>query len=143
MILSEEKMQEVMASVPHDANLYEYARAIEAAVRAEAKQEPVAWRFVQQGYTHYTDERRDWYDAVGIEEVTPLYAAPQSCCFGDDDPDRLADKIYRAMIAAAPELLALAERVARLNRDAGEIGAGMLASLVDEARAVVAAAKGE
>ena len=32
------------------------------------------------------------------------------------------------------ELQALAERVARLNRDAGEIGAGMLASLVDEAR---------
>lgn len=35
MSLSEEKMQEVMASVPSDANLYEYARAIEAAVREE------------------------------------------------------------------------------------------------------------
>ena len=34
-----------------------------------------------------------------------------------------------------PALLeALARRVARLNRDAGEIGAGMLASLVDDAR---------
>ena len=38
------------------------------------------------------------------------------------------------LIAKAPELHALAMRIARLNRDAGEIGAGMLASLVDEAR---------
>lgn len=32
------------------------------------------------------------------------------------------------------ELVHLAERVARLNPDAGEIGAGMLASLVADAR---------
>lgn len=38
------------------------------------------------------------------------------------------------LIAAAPELLKLAQRVAALNRDAGQIGAGMLATLVDEAR---------
>ena len=38
------------------------------------------------------------------------------------------------LIAKAPDLLKLAQRIAALNRDAGEIGAGMLASLVDEAR---------
>jgi hypothetical protein len=47
------------------------------------------------------------------------------------------------LFAAAPELLNLAERVARLNRDAGEIGAGMLAYLIDEARAAIAKATGE
>ncbi|HWI02378.1 MAG TPA: hypothetical protein VNT52_00870 [Acidimicrobiales bacterium] len=40
-------------------------------------------------------------------------------------------------IAAAAERLA--ERVARLNPDAGETGAGMLAHLVAEARAIVEA----
>jgi hypothetical protein len=40
--------------------------------------------------------------------------------------------------AAAPQLLALVQRVAALNRDAGEIGAGMLASLVDDARTLIA-----
>ena len=38
------------------------------------------------------------------------------------------------LIAKAPDLLKLAQRIAALNRDAGEIGAGMLASLVDDAR---------
>lgn len=33
------------------------------------------------------------------------------------------------------------DRVAALNRDAGEIGAGMLASLVDDARAAIAKAE--
>lgn len=38
------------------------------------------------------------------------------------------------LLAAAPALRDLAEAVARLNPDAGEIGAGMLAQLVDQAR---------
>lgn len=48
--------------------------------------------------------------------------------------DRAEREANARLIAKAPELHALALRIARLNRDAGEIGAGMLASLVDEAR---------
>ena len=36
--------------------------------------EPVVWQFSDNYGTHYTDDRREWYDAVGIESVMPLYA---------------------------------------------------------------------
>ena len=41
------------------------------------------------------------------------------------------DEENGGLFKAAPDLLKLAERVARLNAKAGEIGEGMLASLVE------------
>ena len=49
---------------------------------------------------------------------------------------------YSNLFAANGEMKAFVERVSRLNRDAGEIGAGMLAQLVDEARAILAKVEG-
>ncbi|EYC52897.1 hypothetical protein AZ34_11995 [Hylemonella gracilis str. Niagara R] len=82
----------------------------------------------------------------------PLHASTVGVQFGVDIKDAngmlvgcvlgLTDVMLptaRAM-AAGPALLKLAERVARLNRDADEIGAGMLAGLVDDARELVAQA---
>lgn len=36
--------------------------------------EPVAWMFSDNYGTHYTDDKREWYDGVGIESVIPLYS---------------------------------------------------------------------
>ena len=89
------------------------------------QQEPVAWCYVQSGYTHYTDDKRDWYDAPGIEEVTPIFLAPppavpegyvlvpkepseEMCAEGCLKVGALyghhgARSMYQAMIAAAPK----------------------------------------
>ena len=44
------------------------------------------------------------------------------------------------LIAASPEMLKALQRVASLNPDAGEIGAGMLKTIVHEARSAIAKA---
>lgn len=38
---------------------------------------PHSWVFLQQGVWHWTENKRDWYDGVNVEEVIPLYTAPQ------------------------------------------------------------------
>tara|TARA_B100001105_G_scaffold253676_1_gene247719 strand:+ start:2171 stop:2833 length:663 start_codon:yes stop_codon:yes gene_type:complete len=58
-------------------------------------------------------------------QACALLAALQDCVHGPKPSEVKRE---------AASLEALARRVARLNRDAGEIGAGMLASLVDDAR---------
>jgi hypothetical protein len=57
--------------------------------------------------------------------------------------DKLQSDNHAHLLAAAPELLEVCEKVAALNRDAGEIGEGMLCQLVDAACAAIAKAKGE
>ena len=65
-----------VVEVLNPAAIIPVGMALYAAPMPVVQQEPVAWCFVQNGFTHYTDDKRDWYDAVGVEEVTPLYAAP-------------------------------------------------------------------
>ena len=46
------------------------------------------------------------------------------------------------LIAASPDMLEALRRVANLNENAGEIGDGMLRTIVAEARAAIAKAEG-
>lgn len=53
------------------------------------------------------------------------------------DTEELAKAIVKAC-RSHDASMALIHRIGNLNRDAGEIGAGMLAGLIDDARAIVA-----
>lgn len=57
-----EMIAQAMAAQPNDSALKAWLG------------EPVVWQFSDNYGTHYTDDRREWYDAVGIESVMPLYA---------------------------------------------------------------------
>jgi len=40
------------------------------------EQKPVAWMYRDAWGTHFTDDRWDVLDALGVEDVTGLYALP-------------------------------------------------------------------
>lgn len=64
------------------------------------------------------------------------------CQITTDAVPRAEAEANARLIASAPELADLCEMVARLNPDAGEIGAGMLASIVEKARNIMAQIEG-
>ena len=65
-------------------------------------------------------------------------------CHGFNDKRfREEERANAQLIAAAPDLLAACGKVANLNPEAGEIGEGMLRSIISEARAALAKATGD
>lgn len=43
--------------------------------KIQNKQEvaPFGWYYSQGGFWHFTQEKQEWYNAPGVEEVIPLY----------------------------------------------------------------------
>ena len=51
-----------------------YCKYAENYARSE---EPVAWMISDNCGTHFIEDKRDWYDAAGVESITPLYTHPK------------------------------------------------------------------
>lgn len=103
-------------------------------ISMETKHTPGPWSFddiMSQGSMVYRRIRTGREEAIGAVSAYKLTKGR----------DAEAEANAR-LIAAAPDLLAAARRVANLNPDAGEIGAGMLRTIVAEARAAIAKAEG-
>ena len=105
------------------AHAAEEIESLRAAIEQYEAAEPFAWRYYQQGFWHFTDEKREWYNGVNVEEVIPLYthhapAVPEGWQLVPKEPteemrnafangtigfDRLTSNAYRAMLSAAPK----------------------------------------
>ena len=81
-----------------------------------------------------------WGGYWQIDAEFDAVACNQYCYANADEKTSISNAM---LIAASPDLYDVAEMVSRLNPDAGEIGAGMLAKIVDRARKAIAKADGE
>lgn len=83
--------------------------------------------------------RRQWYELTEAGRAL-LPAVREYFARVNAERDEELSRMQRedAIRDAAPDMLALVQRVAKLNPDAGEIGEGMLRRIVSEARAILA-----
>lgn len=73
-----------------------------------------------------------------FSEIHNLAQMAQKMPWEDQVPGCAVSKFKSSVDASMVDAMcSLVNRVANLNRDAGEIGAGMLASLVDDARKII------
>ena len=63
---------------PYKKGLYRILEDIKAhEAKPVSKIEPVAWLFSRHGFQDFTDTKSDWYNCVGVDEVTPLFTEAQ------------------------------------------------------------------